>query len=78
MTNLVQIKNAQPVTTSLQVAETFEKNHKDVMRDIRNLRSDIKKVEVKKDLESADLRSVDTSMFLEDSYKPKATNADIQ
>ena len=64
MKNLVQIKNAQPVTTSLQVAETFEKNHKEVMRDIRNLRSDIKKVEIKKDLESADLRSVDTSMFL--------------
>lgn len=94
MKNLVQIKNAQPVTTSLQVAETFGKEHKHVMRDIQNLRKDIlrsgissnlespnldsvvtstfsrgKRGEIKKDLESADLRSVDTSMFLEDSYQ---------
>ena len=34
---LVFIENNRPVTDSLTVAETFGKNHKDVLRDIRNL-----------------------------------------
>lgn len=37
MTKLVFIDNNRPVTDSLTVAETFGKNHKDVLRDIRNL-----------------------------------------
>ncbi|MGX7195479.1 Rha family transcriptional regulator [Enterococcus olivae] len=36
MTNLVIMKDQQAVTTSLQVAEGFEKQHKDVMRAIEN------------------------------------------
>lgn len=35
--NFVSMKNKQAVTTSLQVAESFEKNHADVMRSIKNL-----------------------------------------
>ncbi len=35
-TNLVYVKNERPVTTSLVIAKIFEKNHKDVMRSIRN------------------------------------------
>ena len=34
---LVFIENDQPVTTSLKVAEVFDKNHQHVMRDIRGL-----------------------------------------
>ena len=37
MKDLVIMKNKQAVTTSLQVAESFEKNHADVMRSIKNL-----------------------------------------
>lgn len=37
MNDLVIMKDKQAVTTSLQVAESFEKNHRDVMRTIRNL-----------------------------------------
>ncbi len=37
MNQLVYIENNKPVTDSLRVAETFRKNHKDVLRDIRNL-----------------------------------------
>lgn len=35
---LVEIKNNQPVTTSLQVSEVFNKNHKDVLEAYDNLR----------------------------------------
>lgn len=35
--NLVFIDNHRPVTDSLIIAESFGKNHKDVLRDIRNL-----------------------------------------
>lgn len=34
---IVFVENNRPVTDSLMVAETFGKNHKDVLRDIRNL-----------------------------------------
>jgi Rha family phage regulatory protein len=37
MKNLVTIQNGQPVTSSLLVAEIFEKRNADVLRDIRNL-----------------------------------------
>jgi len=63
MKNLVQIKNAQPVTTSLQVAETFGKEHKNVLRDIQILRNDILKSGINRNLESSNLSSVDKSTF---------------
>ena len=37
MTQLVIIQNRQAVTTSLQVAESFEKEHRNVLRDIEGL-----------------------------------------
>ena len=37
MNNLVIMKDQQAVTSSLQVAETFDKNHRDVMKRIRDL-----------------------------------------
>ena len=37
MNELVVMKDQQAVTSSLQVAETFNKNHRDVMKRIRNL-----------------------------------------
>ncbi|MCI3922464.1 phage antirepressor KilAC domain-containing protein [Paenibacillus sp. TRM 82003] len=37
MTNLVYINNGKPVTTSMIVAETFGKEHRRVMQDIREL-----------------------------------------
>ena len=42
MNELVTIQNEQAITTSLKVAEVFEKNHQHVMRDIRDLEKQIK------------------------------------
>ncbi|MFJ8516143.1 Rha family transcriptional regulator [Lysinibacillus xylanilyticus] len=39
--NLVIIQNRQVVTTSLQVAESFEKRHDNVMRDIESFKKDV-------------------------------------
>ena len=44
MTELVILQNEQAITTSLKVAEVFEKNHQHVMRDIRDLEKQIKDV----------------------------------
>ena len=63
---LVKIINDQPVTSSLQVAEVFEIEHKNVMQSIRNLKEDITKAE-----KSALEQTVDTSMFYEDTYQVK-------
>lgn len=41
LTNLVEVNNEQVVTTSIMVAETFGKQHKHVLRDIRNLEKDV-------------------------------------
>ncbi|MGG5343997.1 phage regulatory protein/antirepressor Ant [Enterococcus sp. AZ192] len=38
---LVEIKNNQPVTTSVQVAENFEKRHDHVLRDIAGIEKDV-------------------------------------
>ena len=37
MTELVQTRNSKPVTTSLKIAEVFEKMHKNVIQDIETL-----------------------------------------
>jgi len=39
--NLVIIKNRNAVTTSLVVAESFEKRHDNVLRDIENIKKDV-------------------------------------
>lgn len=54
MNDLVIMKDKQAVTSSLQVAKTFEKNHRDVLRAIDNL-----------EIGSAKLRS---QMFAEGTY----------
>lgn len=41
MNNLVIMKDRQAVTTSLQVAETFNKRHDNILRDIENLKKDV-------------------------------------
>ena len=41
MSNLVTMKDHKAVTTSLNVSETFEKNHQHVLRDIRDLEKDV-------------------------------------
>lgn len=53
MTNLVIMKDQQAVTTSLQVAETFEKNHQHVLRDLDNLKEGVQNW---------------TDLFYEDTY----------
>lgn len=53
MNNLVVMNNHQAVTTSLKVAEVFEKNHRDVMEKIRNLTAE---------------NSAVKKMFVEDNY----------
>ena len=40
---LVTLNDRSPITNSLIVAEVFGKNHKDVLRDIRNLKDDVAK-----------------------------------
>lgn len=42
MNDLVIMKNQQAVTSSLQVAEVFEKNHRDVLKAITNLKKDVR------------------------------------
>ena len=59
MNELVFIQNDQALTTSLKVAEVFEKQHKDVLRAIENLKA--QNCAVKK-------------FFYEDSYKVKGNN----
>lgn len=54
MNNLVIMKNKQAVTTSLQVAETFGKQHKHVLESIKNLVAE---------------NSAAKSMFAEGSYE---------
>lgn len=41
MTDLVIIQNRQAVTSSLRVAESFEKEHRNVLRDIDSLKKDV-------------------------------------
>lgn len=41
MNNLVIMKDQQAVTSSLQVAENFEKEHKNILRDIESLKKDV-------------------------------------
>ncbi|MBM6413788.1 Rha family transcriptional regulator [Lacticaseibacillus paracasei] len=41
VSNLVSIKSGQVVTTSLQVASAFSKDHRHVLRDIDNLKQDV-------------------------------------
>ncbi|HAP5408824.1 TPA: Rha family transcriptional regulator, partial [Enterococcus faecalis] len=41
MNNLVIMKNQQAVTSSLQVAETFNKNHRDVLAAIDDLKEGV-------------------------------------
>lgn len=53
MNDLVIMNNHQAVTTSLKVAEVFEKNHRDVMEKIRNMSAE---------------NSAVLKMFVEDEY----------
>ena len=54
MSNLVIIQNRQAVTSSLQVAENFEKEHKNVIQNIKNLAAE---------------NSATKNMFHEDTYE---------
>lgn len=67
-TELVEIVRKQAVTTSLKVAEIFGKEHKNVIRDIDKIVSDM--AEVASEQESSKLRSLETAkMFRKSSYK---------
>ena len=75
--DLVFIQNDAVYTTSLIVAETFEKNHFHVMRDIRKLIADLEQIGISSldSLDStkqkpANLQNWDVkSMFIESEYK---------
>lgn len=41
MTDLVIMHDKQAVTTSLQISETFNKEHRNVLRDVENLKKDV-------------------------------------
>lgn len=44
MNNLVIMKDQQAVTSSLQIAETFNKNHRDVLAAIDDLKEGLRKI----------------------------------
>ena len=58
MKKLVFIENDQALTTSLKVAEVFEKRHDAILRDIRNLISDVGGLH----------KIAESSMFAESTY----------
>ena len=60
MEDLVHIENEKAITTSLKVAEIFNKRHDSVLRDIENLRIDLQNINQK-----------DLHNFGEISYKDK-------
>ena len=62
MTDLVFLQRRQALTTSLKVAERFEKNHRDVLKAIGNLTAEMASVS-----QSAELRSA--KMFQETTYQ---------
>lgn len=54
MSDLVTMKDKQAVTSSLQIADSFEKNHRDILEGIRNLTAE---------------NSATKNMFFETTYK---------
>lgn len=71
MGNLVIIKNDQPVTTSLNVAKTFGKEHKVVIKAIKVLQNSVEKVSKPSDSNKAQKSAVLNQMFSEDKYTVK-------
>lgn len=71
MENLVIIKNDQPVTTSLDVAKTFGKEHKVVIKAIKVLQNSVEKVSKPSDSNKAQKSAVLNQMFSEDKYTVK-------
>lgn len=63
---LVELQNGEPTTTSLQVAEMFNKAHKIVLRDTRNLIKNIKNL------------GVGTKLYSPQELYRKSTYKDIQ
>lgn len=63
---LVELQNGEPTTTSLQVAEMFNKAHKIVLRDTRNLIKNIKDL------------GVGTKLYSPQELYRKSTYKDIQ
>ena len=68
MTNLVTLKDERVVTTSLQVAETFGKEHKHVMDAIRSVENEISAVQESSDGNKAENPTLLNSMFYKDKY----------
>lgn len=61
--NLVEVMNNEVVTTSRQVAEVFKKEHRNVMKDIRELRSMLKSEDC------SNFNSPQTERFEETTYR---------
>ena len=77
MLNLVHIQNDQAVVSSRQVAEHFEKNHRDVLRSIKNICETIARVKKNSMLKNDSAYSTErnfapsefSKFFFETSYK---------
>lgn len=39
---ILSMQNGEPVVSSRQIAENFEKNHRDVLRAVDNLKEDVR------------------------------------
>lgn len=66
--NLLMVE-AKPVTTSLKVADYFEKNHRDVLRDIRNV--------IDKSSEDFGLRNFAQSSYLNEQGKEPLMSSSV-
>lgn len=70
MNELVFLQNKQALTTSLKVAETFGKEHKNVIRDIDTLVKQMASVSQSPNL-SVGVRTPTSEMFIKTTYQPE-------
>lgn len=69
MNQLVTVLNEQPVTSSLQIAENFDREHKDVLKIIYKVQKDVKKAREDSDSKKAKNCAFYNDMFLPDKYE---------
>lgn len=74
MENLVAVKNGQPVTTSIDVAKTFGREHKDVMNSIKSIKNEAEKSNELNDSKRRKNILFLNQMFSEDRYTVKNNN----
>lgn len=69
MNQLVTILNEQPMTSSLQIAENFGKEHKNVLKIIYEVQNNVKKTQETSNNKKAQNGAFQNQMFLPDKYE---------